>query len=114
MNKFSLTIGILFISFFLTSCLEHDWDPTGKKYKISNSFGDPFRFKQGGVVETWQDNGTTASGTPRMSCLTEGRWRKDGDAVIIEGLYNPNCPSMSNRNGRYKLIEGGYIHRASE
>jgi len=108
-------IGILFLlSVFMVSCGERSWDPTGKKYKLSNSYGDPFRFKSGGIVETWKDGGTTAAGTPRISCRTEGHWEMDGNVVVIEGLYNSNCSSMSDLNGRYKLIEGGYIHRVRE
>lgn len=80
-------------------------DPSEKAfYKLSDS--KPFRFDKGGSVETWSQGKEYWD----KSCLATGRWRMDGDIVVVEGIYNANCPWMKDRNGRFKL-DGDYLVR---
>ncbi len=95
--------AILFASFLLTSC--GPVDPSEKAfYKLSDS--KPYRFDKGGSVETW-DQGKEYWD---KSCSATGRWKMDGNIVIVEGIYNANCSWMSERNGRFKL-NGDYLER---
>ena len=94
---------LLLVSGFLTSC--KPINPSDKKfYKISES--KPYKFDKDGSVETW-DQGKEYYD---ISCRAKGRWRMDGDNIIVEGVFNSNCPWMEERNGRFKL-NGDYLER---
>ena len=43
-----------------------------------------------------------------QNCKTRGDWRKEGDNIYVNGLYNNNCSGMSTLNGKY-LIEGSRL-----
>jgi len=90
-------------SIFFISC--GPIDPSVKAfYKLSET--KPYKFDKGGIVETW-DQGKEYYD---ISCRATGRWKMDGDIIVIEGVFNPNCPWMTERNGRFR-IDGEYLWR---
>lgn len=95
-NFKSKSLLAIIITTILFSC--GPVDPSEKSfYKLSDS--KPYRFDKNGSVETW-DQGKQYYD---KSCRSTGSWRVEGDVVIVSGVQNPNCPWMSERNGRFKL-----------
>ncbi len=102
-NTIKIYYILIFTSFIILSC--GPIDPSEKGfYKLSET--KPYRFDKGGIVETW-DQGKEYYD---KSCSAIGRWKMDGAIVVIEGVYNPNCPWMTERNGRFR-IDGEYLWR---
>ena len=95
--------AIMIATFFLISC--GPIDPSEKAfYKLSKS--QPYRFDKGGSVETWDQGNDYWD----KACSSKGHWKMEGDIVVVEGVYNSNCPEMSKRNGRFK-INGDHLER---
>jgi hypothetical protein len=72
-----------------------------KKMFYSLTESQAYRFMPDGTVEAWTYDGGSKYAIKTCSC--EGTWRITDDLVIVEGLNNPNCPEMVNRNGRFEL-----------
>jgi len=99
----------------LSSC--NNPEPNSECYQIYfNGSSNAFKFCPNGRVEVW-DQGESVYD---ISCLTIGKWRMNGDDIIIENLFNPNCPGASRKNGSYyipgtKDIDGSkHIWRSSD
>lgn len=102
-NAITIFTAVIIYSLILPSC--GPVDPSEKAfYKLSES--KPYRFDKGGVVETW-DQGKEYWD---KSCRSVGRWKLDGNIVVVEGVSNSYCPHMSKRNGRFKL-NGEFLER---
>ncbi len=97
MNRFSVLLVLSFSALFLGAC-----GPSGPSGKYSAGFYYA-NFYEGGKVSFYQASSITAT---NYSCMTKGAWRLDGDAIVISGLYNPNCSGVSDWNGKVG-IEGG-------
>ena len=104
MVKGKLVISVIILS-VLFSCGPENPSKKGF-YKITDS--QSYLFNSDGTVEAWTYDGGTKY--PIKTCSCEGTWKIDDDFVVVEGLSNPNCPEMVNRNGRFK-IEGDYLTR---
>lgn len=59
-------------------------------------------FKEGGRVTFYIKMGKSVLD---RACNTEGSWRMGEDAIVISGLYNPNCPEVSKWNGK-AVVDG--------
>jgi len=59
--------------------------------------------KENGNCTIWQSSDRSS-----MYCRTGGTYTVDGKFVILSGLFNSNCQSVSGQNGKY-IIDGGRL-----
>ena len=104
MKKLMFILGaILFASFILKSCSSKPKE--GVFYKLVSD-SKQYYFYENGNVSAW-DQGKEYYD---KSCQCDGNWKMDGSIVVVEGLQNPNCTWMKDRNGRFK-ISGEELNR---
>jgi hypothetical protein len=96
-------IPLISLIFLLISCGQNS-EPDGIYYVGSSydncsyiSFGPPNEYHSGYI--TWVGN--KRNGT--ANCKTKGGYSINGNIITVSGFYNPNCSSMSNRNGAWKI-----------
>ena len=89
-------ILLLLLIFVFIGC--GSGNPRGE-YRVGMSYS---YFSSNGSVSFYNISGGV------QNCKTRGDWRKEGDNIYVNGLYNNNCSGMSTLNGKY-LIEGSRL-----
>ena len=90
--------------FLAAGSADTDSGPSGK-YSAGFYYAN---FDDSGSVTFYKASSITST---NINCRTKGKWRMDGDDIVITGLSNPNCPDASYWNSKVGIDNGIRLYK---